>query len=743
MTDRNIESTFQSTLKYLLSGHLKNAFDNTRLFVQELQDGKYSDTLDEYQQNYRYLLKYYTQGVNDPERKTIYNKLIARIFILNQILCEELLMRISTRFEFTQKRFLPVTRKFKTAGELADSISYYHQQQNLDETDENSQANIRLRENYERNLHELFFLFWLVTAYSTDEKTTFDTVLQPSYSGLPEKTLIITALTLNLWRMFDENKLMLLLDACMNDDENVAQRALVGLCFVLAKYNDFLPYFPLVRNRLVLLTDDIKKLTQLQNIIIQIISTTETDKISKKLQEEIIPEVMKISPLLKDKMDKERFLNQDDWEGQNPEWQDILEQSGIADKLQEITDLQLEGADVYMSTFAMLKNFPFFSDICNWFLPFDARYSSVKPLFDNNEKNILSAFLNSNVMCNSDKYSFCFSILQMPESQRDVIKRQFSAETEQFSEMSEEQAKITPEIFAKNISKQYIQDLFRFFRLHPTRSDFTDMFTTALIMHRTYLFGIMCDADTSLKENIAHVYFTKKLYFQAIGMFEDLVKSSVPTASTYQKIGYSYQQTKQIARALDAYIKADIIQPDDVWTVKKIALCYRLTENYNKALEYYKHADFLEPDKTGTQLQIGHCYSETGKFKEALHIFYKLDTENEDDPKIMRAIMWTLFLSGDASLAENYAEKISRISTEYADILVRGHIKWCLGKMNEAIDDYILCLQQLDNDWSRFSAAVDKDKAYLINNGIDRDEIGMLLDELLFRASELQSGNTI
>ena len=30
----------------------------------------------------------------------------------------------------------------------------------------------------------------------------------------------------------------------------------------------------------------------------------------------------------------------------NPEWQEILEQSGIADKLKELNDLQLEGADV-------------------------------------------------------------------------------------------------------------------------------------------------------------------------------------------------------------------------------------------------------------------------------------------------------------------------------------------------------------------------------------------------------------
>ena len=39
-------------------------------------------------------------------------------------------------------------------------------------------------------------------------------------------------------------------------------------------------------------------------------------------------------------------------------------------KLQEFTDLQMEGSDVLMGTFSMLKHFDFFRDEENWFLPF-------------------------------------------------------------------------------------------------------------------------------------------------------------------------------------------------------------------------------------------------------------------------------------------------------------------------------------------------------------------------------------
>lgn len=43
----------------------------------------------------------------------------------------------------------------------------------------------------------------------------------------------------------------------------------------------------------------------------------------------------------------------------NPDWEKAFEQSGLGDKIREMNELQLEGADVYMSTFAQLKSYPF------------------------------------------------------------------------------------------------------------------------------------------------------------------------------------------------------------------------------------------------------------------------------------------------------------------------------------------------------------------------------------------------
>jgi len=726
-----IHETYKSILYLLVSGQVKNAFEKTKVLVNELQIGEYSDRLVDLEQNYRFLLHYYITGIDDPERKSVYNKLIAKIFVLICELREELIVRNSSNYEYTQKRYYPHVKKFRSTVELFEALNYYHSQSALlKNKDELHVVELkRLRSNYELVIPEFFGLFWLSTVIGSQEKILFNQILNKDYPGWIEKSVLVSALTLNLWRMFDESKLMLLFDACLVEEQQVKQRALVGVCFVLAKYNRFLPFFPSIRNRLVLLSDDHHIVDNFQNIIIQLIATSETEKITKKMQEEILPEVMKISPMLKDKLDTDSLLNSEEWGEENPEWQEILEQSGVSDKLKELSELQLEGADVYMSTFSLLKSFPFFSEFTNWFLPFDSQNSAVNELFKTDDNTLITAFVNNNVMCNSDKYSFCLSILQMPESQRGMLKQSFKMEAEQLDEMSKDEAILTPNAVSKNISRLYIQDLFRFFKLNPHHNDFADMFAFTLLMHRSYLFEIL-SPDTNFKMSIAEYYFSKNQYNQALELFEKIRLEVTPTAALYQKIGYLYQLTSQLSKALDAYLKSDLIQTDDVWTVRKIALCYRLMGDFAKALEYYQHADYLKPDQLSALMQIAHCNIELGKFKDALNIYFKLDALGDDNIKVWRAISWCSFISGNIKQADYYVNKILENEPTAHDYLNAGHVAWCQHKLTDGIEFYRKSLELQQNNWDLFLEAFNSDKAFLIANGIDADEIPLFIDEL-------------
>ncbi len=731
MNASQIHTSYKSISRSLINGQLKKAFDELGLLTNLLQIGAYTDLYNELQQNYRYLLQYYVNGVEDPQRKTVYNRLISRLFVLVSELREELLTNNSSNYEYSAKRYFTHGTQ-KSVKEIFAILSNFHQQTALltDSPEEHKEELKRLRYQYEAEFPVLFSSFWLKTDYSSEERAIAEEILSPAYQGNLEKCLLVSAITLNLWRMFDESKLSLIFEAIQSSDAQVSQRATVGACFILTKYNQILPYFPAIRNRLVLLADDNHIAESFQNIIIQIIGTSETEKISKKMQDEILPEIIKISPKFKDKKDWENVVNSEDWEEENPEWQELLNESGISDKLQELNDLQMEGADIYMSTFSMLKNFPFFSELSNWFLPFDSCHSEVNELFSISEKSTLSAFMNSTVICNSDKYSFCLSILQMPESQRNMVKQSFSAEAEQLEELSKDEALLNPDKTRKNLSKQYIQDLYRFFKLNIHRGDFSNMFASSLVMHRSYLFDIL-STNSAIKKSTAEYYFSKKLYEQALDLLEELSKEGEPSALLYQKMGYAYQKTSQIDKALDAYSRADLIQPDEIWTVRKMALCYRLVGNLEKALEYYIHADFLKPNQTNTQMNAARCYVELGKYKEAFGIYHKLDTESSGNAKVWRAIVGASLLAGNLAQAEYYSEKLLHSPTG-SDLLQAGHIACCQGKLKEALSFYKRSWEAHDRNWDVFAELILSDKQLLVTNGLDAAEIPFLLDEMQY-----------
>lgn len=75
--------------------------------------------------------------------------------------------------------------------------------------------------------------------------------------------------------------------------------------------------------------------------------------------------------------------------------------------------------------------------------------------------SLLDIILNSDSFCNSDKYSFCFSLIQMPESQRELMIHQMNEQSSVSQEQLEQITKMTKSTLKKeNISRQYIHDLY-------------------------------------------------------------------------------------------------------------------------------------------------------------------------------------------------------------------------------------------------------------------------------------------
>lgn len=106
-----------------------------------------------------------------------------------------------------------------------------------------------------------------------------------------------------------------------------------------------------------------RELTELQ---MQMVYCMGTERDATKIQQEIIPDILKNKPL----HIKPEALEEEDIE-------EMIHPEEFDDKMQKMeesfgrmVDMQKQGSDVFFGGFSQMKRFDFFRDMSNWFVPF-------------------------------------------------------------------------------------------------------------------------------------------------------------------------------------------------------------------------------------------------------------------------------------------------------------------------------------------------------------------------------------
>jgi hypothetical protein len=272
----------------------------------------------------------------------------------------------------------------------------------------------------------------------------------------------------------------------------------------------------------------------------------------------------------------DNILSSDYTEDKNPDWERVFEDApDLLDKLQEISKLQMEGADVFMSAFARLKHFDFFNELVNWFRPFHTDNFIVNEALkkeDFKSSVFIDGLSNSFFMCNSDKYSFCLNIQFMPELQKSMMMEMFNAELEGIRELQKEDEILNKSTNIKSIYSQYIHDLYRFYKLHPLKNEFLDIFNLKFDFYNSEFFKILITDDKILR-NIAEFFFERDYFEQALDIFHFLNDKGDNSLEIFEKIAFCYQKLKKYNEALSFYNKAELYDSNRSWNLKKLALC--------------------------------------------------------------------------------------------------------------------------------------------------------------------------
>lgn len=464
----------------------------------------------------------------------------------------------------------------------------------------------------------------------------------------------------------------------------------------------------------------------LKIVAMQYVRTRDTERITNKLKTEVFPAMMKLRPDLQKLGDISADVDLTSLED-NPEWEELLDKSGLTEKLKELTELQSDGADLMMATFSGLKSFPFFNEVANWFVPFSMDRSEVSQTVSGQLRQLAEIIGVSPFLCDSDKYSMIFSFNHIPDSQRKMFTEQIEAQTINQAEIDAG----TIELRDRNseaIVSGLVQNLYRFFKLFRRKREMNDPFVNSPDLASVALFRDTLGSAENIRL-VAEFYLKRGYHAEALVHFSSLLEESPDDYQLLQKTGYCYAALGEIEKAIEMYSRSELMAPDSLWTLKRLASSYRLTGNHSKALEYYRKVEAKRPEDLNIAYAIGHCLIEIGLPKEALKMFYKVEYLAPDSTKAHRPIAWCSFLLGDYEKSAQYFNKVLADKPIASDYLNNGHLSLVTGKYNEALDNYRKCIEMSSAE--DFLRLLSCDMKVLEKAGADKVIIEIVVDKAL------------
>ncbi|MCX6247846.1 MAG: hypothetical protein NTW10_08945 [Bacteroidetes bacterium] len=732
MERADIERKYSKICQDIYKGRIKSALDSLKALLVNTNRSDYFFDLENITENYQILLNYAFEGAKDPERKDILKKISASVLSLADQVRDDI-----TAKDFPQKNWekASMTRLLgddpqAVSDRFEEFLSEMDLEKMLKETGTLSSGS--------KPIENIFRLIWLTHKM---KDSSVEKVRQIAHSTIfenPEKCLIVSALTISLLDFFDPHKILLLMEFVNEHEAEVYQRALTGLGLVLIAYDRRITFYPEIMVRLDELSQDEGIQQDMEALLLQLLMAQETETIVKAFEEEVLPEMKKIMPRFEDKLQLDKIFGEEDLEGKNPDWKGMIDEvPGLFERIEKFTHMQMEGGDVFLSTFSQLKRFDFFTRMSNWFVPFYANHPDLKNNEGEEEQifaRLLEGLGRAFYLCNSDKYSFALNFSTVPPQQRSMIMTYFEAELEQMKEMASEEDILSPSTASNAIFIQYIQDLYRFFKLYPFHNEFNDIFLKKIRFTELYFYKTFFERD-NFTARLAVFYFDKSHYPEAIEMNKYLVEKEGPKAEYYEKTGYSYQKMGKLTEAIEYYRKAELFDSNRLWTLKKLGWCSMKLMDFTNALNYFEGCAQIQPDDLTIQAQIGHCHLHLKNFDEALKSYSKVLYFQPENLKVLRPIAYCQFVLGKLEQAEESYRKILSGSDSPGpfDLMNAGHVQLCLNKRKEALAFYKKSKTDLFFATNSFQSSFEEDIPNLLKNGIREEDLPLLIDYLLFQ----------
>lgn len=735
MSDRSLITLHDNISDLISRRRLAQAIDQVEATLSVYNaPWQLRERIEKLRTDYGYLRRYALDGVADPGRASLYDAIASQLLGMTDEVIRASRTADSPRLYFSTLRY----ENMQPDSSITSLLECYTE--NVRKTGlalfgamDNAADDRSMRDVQEKLASRLFALLWVTHPLSDADAAAIEGFICDPTVGRGIKQQLISSLMLGALEIFDAARLRIMLSIYYRSGEISAELRLIALASLLiAMWGN--------RGRLSdrRLADMLAAASELPSwtsdlrmVFVRLLKATDTERITGKMEREVIPGMMKIKPELDRKIKELKDLS--DLEGameENPEWEEVFERSGLAEKLRELNELQSDGGDVMMVTFSRLKNFPFFSDPANWFLVFDKDHSSIS-FFDAPEADALKELVaEMPYLCDSDKYSMMLSMNSIPEQQRVMMMQQFRAGNINFAEITASSLRPEAERAESEVNR-YIQNLYRFFNLFRRKNEFTNPFAGFINLPEIDELSEWFDDAVFIRET-AEFYFKRGYYAEALAMFGRLTdRGGSDQWQVYQKTAYCMQKLGRIEEALAMYGRSELTNPDNVWTLRRMAQCSRMLGRNGTAIEYYRRISALQSDDLLTTLNIGMCLMDLHRYEEAMKEFFKVEYLDEHSDRAWRPIVWCAFRMGDMARARAYSDKILASSPKAEDYLNAGHIELSAEHPREAASLYLKASEQPGKGSQWFLKAMEDDAVALKEAGVDDIIKAIVIEEII------------
>lgn len=692
----------------LRDGNAGLAITEMETYLAAYPQQQTTDRLNGIKAEYELMVDYWRRGVNDPQLEQLYQHLLQRLYILygnvasyHRLRSYPTLAGLYNQVHMTRQDWsLSKIRK-----EMEDFVSGVAMLELEPEHVRQEKSDLLYKE-HQGQINALFSYILTSRMWTDGVGNDFEEILiSPTIDG-NDQQLLVSAITLSLLNQYDIIKFRLLVNVyCRSQEEAVRQRALVG--WVLSLKADMRQVYPEQEQMVLSLLSSEKVCEELTELQMQLVYCLNVERDTHTIQKEIMPDLLKNNTFQINRFGIE--------EREEDAMEDILNPEASEQRMEKLEstfgrmmDMQKQGSDIYFGGFSQMKRFPFFYDIGNWLVPFYIQHPDIAHFVRRMQGNkFVEKMMLTGPFCNSDKYSFVIAFQQMieriPENMRQMLERGEAT----MGEVPEEELH-TPAF----IRRAYLMDLYRFYRLYPSRNEFQNPF------------------DTSSHELGACEFFSAWLFKGSpLEPYKDrivrLLKRQKMEDSVLRLLS-SYSddhRTVQYYIWYGMYEKALELEPGNEQAMKGRARELFRMDLYEEAIEIYDDLLLMHPEDTGYLLNKAVCLVNLNDYEEAQKLLYRLNYDYPEDNRINRVLAWTHLCIGKEEQAEKIYQKLTSVKKPLAeDWQNYGYCCWFLGKINEAVS----CFKKYAESYDRARGQVLFDKQFLKEKGISETQIKLM-----------------